>query len=211
MEEPRPTTISARPRDSRSSVANSWNARTGSSALSTVTALVRRMRCVRAAAAPRITAGAESRNSRRWCSPIPNASSPTSSACSICWTSCRRRSAGFTARLFSSKAAAKLSIPTCIVCASEEDRSVPDKGAHPEEHDRDEGIDLQRIVRQLRRDGPSKVAGRENEPELHRRWKNEQRCERDFHHAEQPEVPSNSEQRHSFHDRGIARQLQHTG
>ncbi|HJR48965.1 MAG TPA: hypothetical protein VJ799_12480 [Nitrososphaeraceae archaeon] len=51
--------------------------RTGSAALSTVTALVRRIRCVRAAAAPRMTAGAESRNSRRWCSPTPNASNPT--------------------------------------------------------------------------------------------------------------------------------------
>src|ERR1700704_6234489 len=136
------------------------------------------MRCVRAAAAPRITAGAESRNSRRWCSPTPNASNPTSSACSICWTSCRRRSAGFTARLFSSKAAAKLSIPTCIVCASEKDRSIADKGADPEEHDRDEGIRLQRIVRQLRRDRPSEVAGRENEPELHRGGNDEQHGER---------------------------------
>jgi hypothetical protein len=31
--------------------------------------------------------------------------SPTSSACSICYTMCRSRSAGLTARLFSSKAA----------------------------------------------------------------------------------------------------------
>jgi len=46
MDEPRPTTISARPRDRRSSVANSWNSRTGSAALSTVTALVSRMRSV---------------------------------------------------------------------------------------------------------------------------------------------------------------------
>src|SRR5438445_11698451 len=50
MNEPRPTTISARPWDTRSSVANSWNTRTGSAALSTVTALVRRIRRVRAAA-----------------------------------------------------------------------------------------------------------------------------------------------------------------
>ena len=51
MNEPRPAMISARPPESRSSVANSWNTRTGSSELSTVTALVRRMRSVRAAAA----------------------------------------------------------------------------------------------------------------------------------------------------------------
>src|SRR5438477_12748515 len=66
MNEPRPTTISARPREMRSSVAKLWNTRTGSAALSTATALVRRMRFVRAAAAARITAGAESRNSLRW-------------------------------------------------------------------------------------------------------------------------------------------------
>src|SRR6266446_7229785 len=59
MKEPRPTTK---------------NTRTGSAELRTVTALVRRMRWVRAAAAPRMTAGAESRYSRRWCSPIPNTS-----------------------------------------------------------------------------------------------------------------------------------------
>ena len=51
--------------------------RTGSTALRTVTALVRRMRCVRRAAAARMTAGAESRYSRRWCSPMPNTSRPT--------------------------------------------------------------------------------------------------------------------------------------
>jgi isoquinoline 1-oxidoreductase alpha subunit len=43
--------ISARPPDSRSTVANSWNTRTGSSELSTVTALLRRSRLVRAAIA----------------------------------------------------------------------------------------------------------------------------------------------------------------
>src|SRR5947199_137025 len=36
MNEPRPATISALPFESRSSVANSWNTRTGSAALSTV-------------------------------------------------------------------------------------------------------------------------------------------------------------------------------
>jgi len=65
MNEPRPATISALPFESRSSVANSWNTRTGSAALRTVTALVRRIRRVRAAAAARIKVGAESRNSRR--------------------------------------------------------------------------------------------------------------------------------------------------
>ena len=40
MNEPRPAMISARPPESRSSVAKSWNTRTGSSELSTVTALV---------------------------------------------------------------------------------------------------------------------------------------------------------------------------
>ena len=53
------TTISARPSESRSSVANCWNKRTGSVALSTAIALVRRLRRVRAAAAARITRGAD--------------------------------------------------------------------------------------------------------------------------------------------------------
>ena len=39
MNDPRPAMISARPPDSRSSSANCWNTRTGSSELSTVTAL----------------------------------------------------------------------------------------------------------------------------------------------------------------------------
>ena len=43
MNEPRPAMISARPPESRSSVAKSWKTRTGSSELSTVTALVRRI------------------------------------------------------------------------------------------------------------------------------------------------------------------------
>ena len=64
MNEPRPTTISARPSESRSSVAKLWNTRTGSAALRTVTALESRMRFVRAAAAARMTVGAESRKSR---------------------------------------------------------------------------------------------------------------------------------------------------
>src|SRR6195256_5256468 len=165
------------------------------------------MRCVRAAAAPRMTAGAESRNSRRWCSPTPNASNPTSSACSICSTICRRRSAGFTARLFSSNAAAKLSIPTCIAFASEKDRSIPDEGADPEQHDRDEGIDLQGIVRQLRRDRTREVAGREQEPQLECGWYDEQCGECKFHHAEQADMASDPERRHTLENLRIARQF----
>ena len=62
--------ISARPPESRSSVAKAWNTRTGSSEPSTVTALLSRMRWVRAAAAARTTAGAEDAKSGLWCSPI---------------------------------------------------------------------------------------------------------------------------------------------
>jgi hypothetical protein len=51
--------ISARPPDKRSRVAKLWNTRTGSSELSTVTALVRRILFVRSAAAASTTAGAE--------------------------------------------------------------------------------------------------------------------------------------------------------
>ena len=59
MKEPRPAMISARPLDNRSSVANCWNTRTGSSDESTVTALVSLIFLVRSAAAARMTAGAE--------------------------------------------------------------------------------------------------------------------------------------------------------
>src|ERR671939_390429 len=59
MNEPRPAMISARPPEIRSSVAKFWKTRTGSSELSTVTALVRRMFFVRSAAAASTTAGAE--------------------------------------------------------------------------------------------------------------------------------------------------------
>lgn len=59
MKEPRPAMISARPLETRSRVANCWNTRTGSSELSTVTALDSRIAEVLAAAAPRSTAGAE--------------------------------------------------------------------------------------------------------------------------------------------------------
>ena len=47
MNEPRPAMISARPPDSRSTWAKSWKTRTGSSELSTVTALDSRIRSVR--------------------------------------------------------------------------------------------------------------------------------------------------------------------
>src|SRR5256885_9279701 len=115
MNEPRPATISALPFERRSSVANAWNTRTGPAALRPGTALVRRIRRVRAAAAARITVGAESRNSRRWCSPIPNTSRPTSSASVIASSNSLRCRAGPTARpAASTVAATKLSTPISI-------------------------------------------------------------------------------------------------
>ena len=65
MKEPRPAMISARPPEIRSTSANSWKTRTGSSELSTVTALESRIRSVRAAMAASATAGAEIRKSGR--------------------------------------------------------------------------------------------------------------------------------------------------
>lgn len=65
MNEPRPAISSARPADKPSSVAKSWYTRTGSSELSTLTALVSRMRSVRAAMAASTTAGAEAAKSLR--------------------------------------------------------------------------------------------------------------------------------------------------
>lgn len=59
MNEPRPAMISARPLEMRSSVENCWKTRTGSSELSTVTALVSRMFFVLAAAAASATAGTD--------------------------------------------------------------------------------------------------------------------------------------------------------
>src|SRR5437879_6513684 len=41
------------------------------------------------------------------------------------------------------KRSAKLEVPTCIACVSEKDRSIPDEGSDPEQHDRDAWIDLQ--------------------------------------------------------------------
>ena len=65
MNEPRPTIISALPAERRSSVANCWKSRIGTAELSTVTALVSRIRSVRAAAAASTTAGADTANSER--------------------------------------------------------------------------------------------------------------------------------------------------
>ena len=59
MNEPRPAMISARPRLRLSRVANCWKTRTGSSELSTDTALVSRIDRVCVAAAASATAGAE--------------------------------------------------------------------------------------------------------------------------------------------------------
>ena len=96
MNEPRPAMISARPPDSRSSVAKSWKTRTGSSELSTVTALVRRILSVRSATAASTTAGEETAKSGRWCSPTPKTSRPTWSASSISSIRSRTRLAGST-------------------------------------------------------------------------------------------------------------------
>ncbi len=56
MNDPRPAMISARPPEIRSSVAKSWNTRTGSAELRTVTALLSRIVSVLAAAAASATA-----------------------------------------------------------------------------------------------------------------------------------------------------------
>jgi hypothetical protein len=69
--EPRPAMISTLPPESRSSAAKSWKTRTWSSELSTVTALVSRMRSVRSAAAARTTAGARHREVRPMVLPHP--------------------------------------------------------------------------------------------------------------------------------------------
>jgi len=94
MNEPRPTMISARPPESKSTVENSWKTRTGSSELRTVTALVNRMRVVLAAAAASTTAGDETAKSGRWCSPTPTTSRPTWSASSISSKRLRSLSSG---------------------------------------------------------------------------------------------------------------------
>jgi hypothetical protein len=65
MKDPRPAMISARPPEIRSSVANCWYTRTGSSDDSTVTAVESLMVFVLSAAAARIIGGAEAEKSAR--------------------------------------------------------------------------------------------------------------------------------------------------
>ena len=65
MNEPRPSTTSARPDDTASSVAKRSNTRTGSSDESTVTAVPSRMRSVREAMAASTISGADTANSVR--------------------------------------------------------------------------------------------------------------------------------------------------
>src|SRR6266705_4696611 len=84
------------------------------------------------------------------------------------------------------------------IAVSEKDRAIPNESADPEQYDRDEGIDLQGVVRQFRRDRTSEVAGRENKPQLHRSRYDEQRGKCKFHHAEQSKITSHSERRHSL-------------
>ena len=65
MNEPRPAMISARPFEMRSTVENSWNTRTGSSVLNTVTAEPRYKRDDRVAIAASTASGAEMEKSLR--------------------------------------------------------------------------------------------------------------------------------------------------
>ncbi len=65
MNEPRPTSSSARPEETRSSVAKSWKVRTGSAELRTMTAGLSRIRSVRPAAAANVIAGADAAMSAR--------------------------------------------------------------------------------------------------------------------------------------------------
>src|ERR1700733_10633155 len=69
MNEPRPAMISARPPEIRSTSAKRWKTRTGSSELSTVTALESLIRSVTAAIAARATSGA-------WVLPTAEPASP---------------------------------------------------------------------------------------------------------------------------------------
>ena len=59
MNAPRPTMISARPPESRSTVAKSWYTRTGSAVAMRLVPLVRRIRLVSRASAPRSMAALE--------------------------------------------------------------------------------------------------------------------------------------------------------
>src|SRR5262245_50975508 len=111
MKDPRPTMISARPSETRSSVENSWKTRIGSSELRTVTALVSRMRFVLAATAARTTAGVETVKSGRWCSPTPKTSRPTSSASSASSRTSRRRCSGLSPSRVSANVKTPISTP----------------------------------------------------------------------------------------------------
>jgi hypothetical protein len=88
---------SARPWLTASTVEKRWKTRIGSSELSTVTALPRWMRLVRAAIAASTTSGAEIAKSSRWCSPTPKKSSPSSSASTASSTTLRITCAWLTA------------------------------------------------------------------------------------------------------------------
>ena len=77
MNDPRPATISARPFEIASRVANRSNTRTGSSELSTVTVEPSRIRLVRAAMAASTSSGLVTAKSGRWCSPTPKKSKPS--------------------------------------------------------------------------------------------------------------------------------------
>ena len=83
--------------------------------------VVRRMFLVRAAAAARMMAGAESRYSLRWCSPRPNWSRPTLSASSISSRRWAMRCCAVTMWpvMGSGTNAAKLSMPICIFIPSD--------------------------------------------------------------------------------------------
>ena len=90
---PRPAMISARPPESKSSVAYSSNTRTGSAVARIVTALARRIAFVCAAIAASATVVAETVKSSRWCSPSANTESPALSASFACASTSPSRSA----------------------------------------------------------------------------------------------------------------------
>src|ERR1035437_6951520 len=90
--------ISARPELIRSTVAKSWETRTGSRTLSTVIALVSRIVLVRAAIAASTTAGDDTAKSWLWCSPSANTSNPSRSPRTAYSTVCEMRCAAVTFR-----------------------------------------------------------------------------------------------------------------
>ncbi len=106
--------ISARPPEIRSSSANCWNTRTGSSELSTVTALDSLIRSVLAAIAASATAGEEIRKSGLWCSPSANTSSPSWSASTASSIRSRIRCSGLMPELRSANVAtpSSMTLPT---------------------------------------------------------------------------------------------------